>query len=150
MRRTFVCVALVASAAVVGTILGAERKFAALMEQGSLLAKPAEPTGTLVMGGVDLKTALEGLHEVSPRRELTTGMSDSVGNEALAQRPGSLSERLPHGRVRVYRVTPGLVQNAPEVDVTPLTPGARTLYRVLVRIPSPADVPEPGSARRED
>lgn len=150
MRRTFLFVVLVASAAVVGTILGAERKFAALMEQGSLLAKPAEASDTLVMGGVDLKTALEGLHEVSPRRELTTGMARSDRSGAMAKGLEASPERVPQGHVRVFRVMPGVVQKGGEVDVTPLAPGTRTMYRVLVRIPSPAEVPVPGSATRED
>lgn len=155
MRRSFLCVALVVSAAVVGTILGAERKLAALREQGLLLANPAESSGPLVMGGVDLKTALEGLQEVSPRRELTTGMANSgMASEdrtgAIAQGLGALTERVPQGQLRVFRVMPGVVPNGGEADVTPLAPGTRTMYRVLVRIASPAEVPVPGAATRED
>lgn len=84
MRRSVIFIAIVAVAAVIGTIFGAERKLGTLANQSAFLAQPNRVISTaVILGGDDLETALQGLYEVSP----TKAQSASLTQDAILNLP---------------------------------------------------------------
>lgn len=76
------CIAIVVAAGMVGSVLGVHHRISTLSRLAAEYATPTPRSGTVIVPGVDIERALEGLFDVSP-------MLQQVGEEARAVRVSS-------------------------------------------------------------
>lgn len=164
MRRSVVFVAVVAVAAGIGTLLGADRKLSTLAAQASELARPQSAPTALVMDSSDLETALQGLYEVSPAkaRGFIPDATDAIlnlpplgfpaesdtneGTSFFAPRAGATHTpqnfEFRHRNIRLFtQVNPSSTARSDPnrngvIEISPLNPGTRIAIRVMGRIPA--------------